>query len=83
MAAPVLQAQIDINAPVAKVWELISDVSRMPQWSPQCRVMKAMGPVRPGTRRNRMFLSTTSTITEVIPEYKLAFRGNANGTIWS
>jgi uncharacterized protein YndB with AHSA1/START domain len=37
MAAPLLQAQIDIDAPVAKVWALISDLSRMPQWSPQCR----------------------------------------------
>ncbi|MBU3752026.1 MAG: SRPBCC family protein, partial [Mycobacterium sp.] len=38
MAAPVLQAEIEINAPVSKVWSLVSDVSKMPQWSPQCRV---------------------------------------------
>jgi len=50
MAAPLLQAQIDIDAPVAKVWTLVSDLSRMPQWSPQCRMMKALGPVRQGTR---------------------------------
>jgi uncharacterized protein YndB with AHSA1/START domain len=89
MAAPLLQAQIDIDAPVAKVWALVSDLSRMPQWSPQCRLMKAFGPVRQGTRtinlnrRNRMFWPTTSTLTEVIPEKKLAFRVNANNTIWS
>jgi uncharacterized protein YndB with AHSA1/START domain len=89
MVAPVLQAQVDINAPVATVWALISDLNRMPQWSPQCRVMKALGPVRPGTRtlnlnrRNRMFWPTTSTVTEVVPEKKLAFRVNTNGTIWS
>jgi uncharacterized protein YndB with AHSA1/START domain len=89
MAAPLLQAQIDIDAPVAKVWALVSDLSRMPQWSPQCRLMKALGPVRQGTRtinlnrRNRMFWPTTSTVTEVIPEKKLAFRVNANNTIWS
>jgi uncharacterized protein YndB with AHSA1/START domain len=89
MAAPLLQAQIDINAPVAKVWELVSDVARMPQWSPQCRVMKPLGPLRQGThtfnlnRRGKLFWPTTSTITEVIPEQKLAFRINANGTIWS
>ena len=28
MAAPVLQARIDINAPVSKVWEVISDLRR-------------------------------------------------------
>ncbi len=89
MAAPLLQTQIDINAPVAKVWALISDFSRMPQWSPQCRLMKTLGPLRQGTRtfninrRNRLFWPTTCTVTEVIPEKKLAFRVNANGTIWS
>ena len=47
-AAPILQAQIDINAPVPRVWSLITDFSRMPQWSPQCRMMKMLGPLRPG-----------------------------------
>jgi uncharacterized protein YndB with AHSA1/START domain len=89
MAAPLLQAQIDIDAPVAKVWALVSDLSRMPQWSPQCRMMRPLGPVRQGTRtinfnrRNRTFWPTTSTVTEVIPGEKIAFRVNQNGTIWS
>jgi uncharacterized protein YndB with AHSA1/START domain len=89
MAQPLLQTQIDINAPVEKVWALISDFSRMPQWSPQCRLMKALGPLKNGTRtvnlnrRNFLFWPTTSTITEVIPEKKLAFRVNTNNTIWS
>ncbi|HET9875355.1 MAG TPA: SRPBCC family protein [Mycobacterium sp.] len=89
MAAPLLQAQIEINAPVARVWELISDFSRMPQWSPQCRWMKALGPMRPGTRTiniNRSgyrFWPTSSVVTEVIPEQKLAFRVPTNGSVWS
>jgi uncharacterized protein YndB with AHSA1/START domain len=89
MAAPLLQAQIDINAPVARVWALVSDLSRMPQWSPQCRLMKSFGPLRQGTRTlnlNRkkfLFWPTTSRITEVIPEKKMAFRVNENGTIWT
>jgi uncharacterized protein YndB with AHSA1/START domain len=89
MAAPLLQAQIDIDAPVAKVWALVSDLGRMPQWSPQCRLMKSLGPVRQGTRtinlnrRNNMFWPTTCVVTEVIPEQKVAFRVNQNGTIWS
>ncbi|HEX3287635.1 MAG TPA: SRPBCC family protein [Mycobacterium sp.] len=89
MAEPLLQAQIDINAPVPKVWALISDFKRMPEWSPQCRLMKALGPLRQGTRtvnlnrRNFLFWPTTSTLTEVIPEKKLAFRVNTNNTIWS
>ncbi|WP_167097773.1 SRPBCC family protein [Mycobacterium sp. DL592] len=89
MAAPLLQAEIEINAPVNKVWTLISDLGNMPKWSPQCRVMRALGPLRPGTRtlnlnrRHNLFWPTTSTITEVIPERKLAFRVNANNTVWS
>jgi uncharacterized protein YndB with AHSA1/START domain len=89
MVAPLLQAQVDINAPAAKVWALISDFRRMPDWSPQCRWMKAFGPLRAGTRtvnlnrRNRVLWTTTCTVLEVIPEKKLAFRVNTNHTIWS
>jgi carbon monoxide dehydrogenase subunit G len=38
-----LQTQIDINAPADKVWELITDTRRMPESSPQCRMMKPPG----------------------------------------
>jgi membrane protein implicated in regulation of membrane protease activity len=54
MAAPLLQAQIDIDAPVDNL-----------------------------NRRNRVFWPTTCTVTEVIPEKKVAFRVDINGTIWS
>ncbi len=89
MVAPLLQAQVDINAPASKVWDLISDLQQMPRWSPQCRWMRPLGPVRQGTRtfnlnrRNKLFWPTTCTVTEVIPEKKLAFRVNTNSTIWS
>ncbi|CAJ1579932.1 SRPBCC family protein [[Mycobacterium] wendilense] len=90
MAAPLLQTEITIDAPVSKVWEAISDLSRMPEWSPQCRVMKPLGAVRPGTRTlnlNRrgkfMVWPTTCTVTEVVPEQKLAFKVDANRSVWS
>src|SRR6202007_689661 len=87
MVAPLLQAQVDIDAPASKVWALISDFRRMPEWSPQCRWMKAFGPLHQGTRtlnvnrRNRMLWTTTCTVVEVIPEKRLAFRVNENRTI--
>ncbi len=89
MGAPLLHAQIDIDAPVSKVWALVSDLSLMPQWSPQCRLMKTIGELRPGARtvnlnrRGFLFWPTTCRITELIPEQKLAFRVNENGTVWS
>jgi len=51
--------------------------------------MRALGPVRQGTltinvnRRNFLFWPTTSTVIEMIPDQKLAFRVNLNNTIWS
>jgi hypothetical protein len=48
-------------------------------------MMKPLGPLRAGTRTvnlNRLFLPTTSTVTELIPERKPALRTNANGTVW-
>lgn len=90
MAEPLLQAQVEINAPVTKVWSLVSDLSKMPQWSPQCRLMKTLGgPLRHGSRtinlnrRKYLVWPTTSRITEFIPDKKLAFRVDLNRTIWS
>jgi uncharacterized protein YndB with AHSA1/START domain len=89
VAEPLLQAQIDIEAPPARVWALISDLRLMPKWSPQCRLMKPFGPLRRGTktvninRRGYLLWPTTGQVTEVIPEQKLSFRVNANNTIWT
>lgn len=90
MAAPLLQAETTINAPVSKVWELISDLKNMPRWSPQCRLMKPIGgSVRQGTRtvnfnrRKYLFWPTTSQVTEYVPQKKIAFKVDLNRTIWS
>ena len=74
---------------MSKVWSLLSDVGNMPRWSPQCRVMRALGPVRPGTRtinlnrRGKLFWPTTAVITEGVPERKFASRTPINTTVWS
>jgi uncharacterized protein YndB with AHSA1/START domain len=84
-----LQAHVDIDAPASKVWALISNFRRMPEWSPQCRWMRPFGQLRQGTRtlnfnrRNRLFWPTTCTVIEVIPEKRLAFRVDLNRTVWS
>ncbi|GAB3009018.1 SRPBCC family protein [Mycobacterium bourgelatii] len=87
--APLLQAQIDIDAPPEKVWALISDLRRMPEWSPQCRWMRPFGPLRPGARtlnfnrRNRLFWPTTCTIVDVVPNKRLTFKVDTNGSVWT
>lgn len=89
MVAPLLQAHIDIDAPPAKVWALISDFRLMPQWSPQCRWMRQFGPLRAGARtinlnrHKRLFWPTTCTVVDVVPNERLAFRVDTNGTIWT
>ena len=51
--------------------------------------MRPFGPLRQGTRtlnlnrRNRLFWPTTCTVVEVIPDEKLAFKVDLNGTVWS
>ena len=72
-----------VAAPPERVWDLISDVSRMGEWSPEtttCEWIKgASGPAvgarfrgtnRVGSRR----WSTTCVVTEAVPARSFAFR---------
>lgn len=86
-----ISASIDIDAPPEAVWALISDPTRMPEWSPQCRKMIVRGkaPVGVGTttvninRRGPLFWPTRSKVKEFEPNRRFAFRIAENGTIWS
>ena len=52
MTSQDLQVTIDISAPPAQVWRLVSDVRRMGEWSPECRkviVWRRGGRARLGT----------------------------------
>ena len=84
MAEARLQAQVDIDFPVAKTRCSVNNFARMPQ----CRLMNALGSLSRVTRTtnlNRRHFSscpTTSIVTDVIREKRLAFRGTAENTIW-
>lgn len=63
---------VEIAAPPTLVWKLVSDVTRMGEWSPECErcewVDGAEGP-HPGTRftgHNRIAGRTWSTTSEVV-----------------
>ena len=38
-----IEGSIEIDAPPARVWEVVSDLRRMGEWSPQCKKMIIRG----------------------------------------
>ena len=89
---PELETTIDIAAPVARVWELVSDVRRMHEWSPQVestRLRAGFDTVGLGaqfTNRNVNGEAVWTTHAEIVrfdPERELAFRVEENWLIWS
>ena len=79
---------IDIDAPPATVWSMVSDPTRVPEWSPELvRVRWLGGATGPavgarfkGTNRNgwRRW-STKCTITELEPDRVFAYRVSSYG----
>ncbi|TSD99420.1 SRPBCC family protein [Skermania sp. ID1734] len=84
-----LEASIDIDASPEKVWAVVSDLRRMPEWSPQCRKMFIPGQVREGARTlniNRdgwKFWPTTAQVVRFDPNKAVAFKVDTNRSIWS
>jgi uncharacterized protein YndB with AHSA1/START domain len=85
-----IDGSIEIAAPPAKVWEIVSDLERMGEWSPQCRRMIVFGgEVRRGTRtlnlnrQGRLHWPTNAKVVAFEPHRKLAFRILENRTIWT
>ncbi|WP_054812317.1 SRPBCC family protein [Nocardia arizonensis] len=84
-----LEAAIDISAPPDKVWKVVSDLKRMPEFSPNTVRMIPVGTPKAGTwtvnwnRDGRKFYPTTSRIVRFEPDKGFAFRMNENFTVWS
>lgn len=89
--APLLEEAIEITASPQRVWELVSDLPRMAQWSPTVTSMKVYGdePIGLGTRtsnRNQDGELVWQTHAEVVrfePPTEIAFRVEENWVIWS
>ncbi len=86
----IITASIDIAAPPAAVWAVVSDLKRMGEWSPQCRRMIIRGgEIAQGTRTiniNRQgwkFWPTRSYVKVFEPERELALKVAENGTVWT
>lgn len=86
-----LEATIEIDAPPAEVWALISDPRRMASFSPQVvkTVIRGGGPVTKGTKflnlnhRGPLLWPTQSMVVRFEPHTEFAFRIRENWTIWS
>jgi len=87
---PPIEASIHIDAPPARVWQIVSDQRRMNEFSPETFRQKFFGDeIGLGTRsinlnkRKGFFWPTASRITEFVPEKRLAFRVYGPGDVWS
>ncbi|MGI8536354.1 MAG: SRPBCC family protein [Mycobacteriales bacterium] len=85
----VIEASTDIDAPPREVWEVVSDLKRMGEWSPQCRRMHVFGDVRLGARtlnlnhQGRVFWPTDAKVVRYEPQRAIAFRITVNRTVWT
>ena len=85
-----IEASIEIAAPPAAVWELVSDLTNMPRWSPQVRkTFVRGGTTKQGAtmlninRRKLLVWPTQAKVVDFVPEQRIAFRVKENWTVWS
>ena len=88
---PTIEESIEIDAPPAKVWALVSELKNMPRWSPQTAksFVRGGGPTKAGSklfninRRGLLVWPTQSQVVRFEPEQEIAWRVKENYTIWS
>lgn len=87
---PLLEQTIDIDAPPAKVWSLVSDPVVIARFSPQViRTFVRGGQVRQGSRmlninhKGLLVWPTRAKVIDFDPERRFAFRVKDNMSIWS
>ena len=80
MAPLALRTEIDIDAPAARVWAVLTDFAAFPQWNPFIRYIDGiLSPRLPLTVRIQppggRALTFRPTVLRVEPERELAWRG--------
>lgn len=89
-AARELRAETEIASPVARVWAHLTDLRRMPDWSPE---LLRMLPLTPGglrvgqqyvglNRRKAVIWPTRSVVAVLEPERTLAWDTKSSGARW-
>ena len=83
-----LTASIEVAAPPAAVWRVVSDVRRTGEWSPECRRVVPLGPLRLGTlligvnRRDRVRWTTVSRVISCDVGREIGWRVLTNRSEW-
>jgi hypothetical protein len=76
--APALaSAEIEIEAPVARVWEVLTDIREWPSWNPSVSSVSMYGEFQPGTDFHWKAdgVMIVSTLQEIEPQRRLLWTG--------
>lgn len=88
---PPLEASVHVQAAPEAVWRLVTDITRMGEWSPQCRggrwIGHARGPVVGArfvgfNRQGWRWWATTNRVVAAEPVRLFAFRTEQNRARW-
>jgi uncharacterized membrane protein len=83
-----ISATVEMNAGADEVWKVVSDLARMPEFSPELRKAFVLG--RPGVgahiiginRRKAVVWPTTSKVVRWEPGRAVAWRTRESGATW-
>jgi uncharacterized protein YndB with AHSA1/START domain len=93
MSTPLpVSASVVIDAAPERVWEVVSDVTRMPEWSPELRRLYPLARDRRPrlgltmlgiNRRGLAVWPTTSKVVRLEPERAVAWKTRESGATWT
>lgn len=86
-----ISASVDVDAAPEAVWAVVSDVTRMPEFSPELRRLYAVGGGEPRVgmrlvginRRGYAVWPTTSKVTRLEAGRAVAWRTRESGATWT
>lgn len=84
-----LSATVEIAAPPNEVWQVVSDVRRTNEWSPECRRVMVRGTLRRGSllfglnRRKAIGWATVSRVVGLEPDRLISWVVLTNRSVWT
>ena len=86
-----ISASVEVEATPESVWDVVSDVTRMSEWSPECRKIVVLGSPKRGlgttllglNRRGWAMWPTTSKVVRFEPGRAVAWKTRESGATWT